>query len=216
MPTPLRTSALTLPGDTRRYVPSGRSLKVPLWTPLEKGQLFEAKIEVPLRLCWAQPHTNQKHEFDNLIRENLKTWVDWREQGGWRISGFPQVRGPYDVPTKDEKTEGPTDIKWYFASARFVRITPAYVPLDDFLHERDKAALYGVDLEADRPPYNDCDAEEPEDSPFADSGWVSPMKWAEEHRQKLGLKREDFLLGDIADPMEKPQSPAGISGRVNA
>ena len=185
----------TLGGDRRRAQPwrEGSRVKlVPLNTAMEKGQEFEGKIVVPTRLTHAEPHTNQKLEFDRLVRENIDRWVEWRRRRGWEIASFPHVVGPYDVPTATVKDEVDPEVKWYFLKARFIRHDPLYVRLEDFLHEQEKAATYGIDLNADTPA--EYVASE------GDSGWVDPMKHAEERRQKLGLKREDFLFGPLNEP----------------
>lgn len=167
-----------------------------MWTAKPEGELVEGVIRIPSRLCHAKPDTNEKHEFDRLVTENIQRWADWRAKRGWFIASTPKVRGPFDPPTTTEKDEADPDEKWYFAIARFKRETPIYVPLDDLLHERDMAQRYGIDLEADRLPWNDDIEKDPQDS-----GWVNPMEYAEARRKALGLKREDFLLGPLDEPL---------------
>lgn len=182
--------------DVRRRVAYGRqagatSLKVPLQTPPD-GELLEGKITVPARLAHAKPHTNEKHEFDQLINEQLKRWTDWRAKRGWVMNSKPLIRGPFQKPTKNDKEEQDTQEFWYFAIARFKRNTPLYVGLDDMLELQRMASAHGVDLEADRNPWNEIGNE--------DSGWVDPMKFAEERRRKNGLRRKDYLMGPLGKP----------------
>lgn len=173
--------------------------RVPLRTASEQGDVFEGVIRVPTKLCRAQPNTNEKHEFDRLILANLKRWADWREKKGWTMASTPKVTGPYDIPTTSSKDETNPDEKEYRVWARFKLTTPLFVSLEDVLHERDEAERFGVDLEADRLPWNDV-------SGSGDSGWVDPMAYAEERRQKLGIKRSDYLYS----PLDKSR----FGGRV--
>ena len=174
-----------------------RSLKVPLIDPHPQGQVIEGEFRVPNRLCNTAPHTNERMEFQRLVESMLDRWAEWRLKGGWEMTGTPKVSGPYPVPTETERHEADPDYKIYRAICRFKRNSPLFVGLDDFLHEKRLADIYGVDLEADRLPWNDVDGDE-------DTGWGDPMKWAEAERQKLGLKREDYLFGDLADPFGTP------------
>lgn len=184
-------------GDQRRRVAwrsqaGATTLRVPLWTASEKGEMREGLIRVPTRLAHAQPDTNEKHEFDQIVRDSLKRWAEWLEKRGWKMSSRPQVRGPFDPPTRTEKDEPNPDEKWYFAYARFTRTEPMYISLEDFLHERDRAQRHGVNLEADRASWAVVEEE--------DSGWVDPLQYAEERRRKLGVKRENYLLGPLSEP----------------
>ena len=56
-----------------------------------------------------------------------------------------------------------------------------------------------MDITQDRLPWNNCE------TGSYDSGWVDPLKHAEERRQRLGLKREDYLWGELNDPMAHPK-----------
>ena len=75
---------------------------------------------------------------------------------------------------------------WYFAIARFVRTTPLYVGLDDVLHQQDLMKLHGITPGADPLPWNDTKGES--------TGIVDPLVHAEERRQKLGVKRSDYVI----------------------
>jgi hypothetical protein len=174
------------------------SLKVPLHTAHPDGELLEGLIKVPPRLAHAEPDTNEKHEFDALIREGLKRWCDWREKRGWTLNSTPKIRGPFNPPTRTEKDEANPDEFWYFAIARFQRTGPAFIRLDDLLEIQDSAARYGIDLDADGKPWNDIAGD-------GDTGWGDPMKFAEERRQKLGIKRKDYLYGPLGAPKVDPR-----------
>lgn len=197
---------LTISGGARRRFPwkdSSRSMKVPL---VDEAEELTGKIVVPLRLCNTQEHTNERHEFDKLIRENLARWAEWRRQRGWEMASKPHVEGPYLPPGSDpEKAkdyfarakkvigegrqiravtefDAPEEVRWYFATATFRRSAPVYVGLDDALYLRDLHRIYSQP--------------EPEDS-----GWVNPMVYAEERRQRMGIRRKDYLLGRLEDPL---------------
>jgi len=216
-----RTSALTLPSGTRRRTPkASQNRKVPLWTPDPGGQLFEGIIRVPVGLCNTQEHTNERLKFDALIRENLARWTEWRKQRGWYLAETPRVAGPFDPPQGDRDSaridhvksrigevgsvNAVTDFdyadeyKWYICEARFTLETPIYIGLEDMLELRHLAFRYGVDPDRDSLPYNEL----PEGKDVIEvEGGLDPMKVAEERRQRLGLKREDFLFGPLHEPL---------------
>jgi len=118
---------------------SSRAWKVPLWHDSPKGQWIEGVIKVPSRLAHAEPHTNEKHAFDTLVLEQLARWSRWRELRGWTMATTPQVRGPYDPPTKTAADEMNPDEKWYFVIARFTRRKPVLISFEDAIHTMDKA-----------------------------------------------------------------------------
>lgn len=189
--------------DVRRRVPYGRqagktSLKVPLQTAHPDGELLEGVIKVPARLAHARPDTNEKHEFDLLIRSGLRRWTEWRAKRGWELNSRPLIRGPFDPPTRTERDEKDPDEFWYFAIARFKRTGPVYVRLEDVLEIQDTAARYGIDLDTDGKPWNEITGD-------ADTGWGDPLKFAEERRQKLGIKRKDYLFGPPGRPRTDPR-----------
>ncbi len=193
-------------GDDRRRFPwkeGSRSKRVPLWPDSDKGEEIEGKIDVPLRLCLTPEHSNERHEFDKLIRENILRWVEWRRQRGWTICSQPKVRGPFDPPTSGnakakqfvaqaEKHLGKgreirvvvpeeDEIKWYMVRARFKREEPVYVRLSDYDYLDHLAEVYAQD-------------------DVKDTGWGDPLVIAEERRQRLGLKRKDYLFEDLRIP----------------
>ena len=221
--TPLASAAVR---HRRPWKDTSRGLKVPLWTSTAAGQLLEGKIVVPRRLARATEHTNERHEFDRLVRENVLRWAAWRAKRGWHMATKPTVRGPYTPPTAGHdhakkhvaraeavlgKPSGVNpltvfdgeDVVWYFATARFRRETPVYIGLDDMLEIKDVHDSHGISMDADPLPVS----QEAEDGAAAvgftdgDSGWVNPMEFAEKRRQALGLKREDYLMGPLCEPL---------------
>jgi hypothetical protein len=213
----------TFKGDARRRTPPiSQNQKVPLWTAEPDGQQFQGVIRVPLRLCNSEEHTNARHEFDKLVRENLARWVEWRRRRGWFITDAPKVSGPWDPPAGDRvksksfykqavKTIGRNgsaqevttfdygeELKWYIADARFSREEPLYVRLEDMLFFRHLALQYGVD--PDRDPGLENELPEGKDVIEVDGG-LDPLVVAEERRQSMGLKRKDYLMGRLQDPL---------------
>ena len=211
----------TLPTGTRRRVPKvSQNRKVPLWTVEPDGQIFQGIIRVPVGLCNTPEHSNERLRFNKLITDNLARWVDWRAKRGWFITGKPKVEGPFDPPEGDrshakmehvikrigssnevrpihefDQTE---EYKWYMAEARFSRETPLYASLEDLLFLRHLALSYGVDPDRDPLPYSQ-DSETKDYLEFA--GGLDPMQVAEERRNRLGLKREDYLFNSVEEPL---------------
>lgn len=192
----------TLPKDVRRTVPYGRqagacSLKTELFTDNPLGEWREGWIRVPKRLVRAAPNTNEKHEFDRIIREQLSMWQDWLAKRGWMLASKPKVTGPFDPPTRTEKDDPTEDegIVIYSALARWKQTRRIWVPFEDVLEMKRKAELYGEKPSADPLPWNDVRGGE--------SDWFDPMKEAEEERQRLGVKRSDYLTGPLWEPLEE-------------
>src|SRR3990167_9385168 len=210
-------------GEVRRRVPKiSKNQRVPLWTVEPDGQLFQGIIRVPARLCNAPEHSNTQHEFDNLIKANLARWVEWRGRRGWHISENPRVSAPFDPPEGDRlkakariehvtkrigkprevgaitEYDYPEEFKWYMAEARFTREERVFVCLEDMLFLRHLALTYGVDPDRDPLPYNVL----PEGKDYLEvEGGLDPIAVAEERRQSMGLKREDYLFGPLGKPL---------------
>lgn len=192
------TSSARFTGEQRRRVPyrsqaGACSLKVELVSDNPEGTLEEGLIRVPERLCNAKPDTNERHEFDRLVNENLGRWTDWRKARGYECVSKPIVRGPFDPPsptTADDPVED--GVKWYFAIARFRRSEPLWRPLEEVLYLQDMAELYDVKPSSDPLPWNEIKGD-------ADTGWIDPMQHAEERRKRLGLKRGDYLFSPLGE-----------------
>lgn len=213
----------TFQGDTRRRVPKvSKNKRVPLWTVEPDGQLFQGVFRVPVGLCNTGEHTNERLRFNRLVVQNLQRWVEWRKRRGWFISEKPRVSGPFDPPEGNRKKAGPQyaqaqrvigksgeanpitefdypeEYKNYVVEARFTREDPVYVRLEDMLELRHMALKYEIDPDRDSLPYTEL----PEAKEVIDvEGGLDPMKVAEERRQRLGLKREDYLMGRLEDPL---------------
>ena len=184
-------------GETRRRVPyvsqaGACSLKVPVYAESE-GDWLEGRFNVPARLAYTAAHTNDRLEFERVVRANFERWTGWRRSRGWEVvPGTLKLDGPQDVPVERSGDEGEEDMRLYVFLAKFKRTTPLYVGLDDVLELRDMAERYGV--KPNGMPWNDASGAE-------DTGWVNPLEHAEQRRQALGLKRKDYLLGPIDEPL---------------
>lgn len=190
---------MTLPTGVRRHLPQGgmtRTTFVPLLSD-PKGDEFEAFIRVPMRLVKSRPLTNERHEFNKLVNEHLKQWTEWKAKHGWTLASKPKVQGPYDPPTPLTGAE-PVDMQFgehkrYYVTARFKRDTPKWMPLDGMLWVHEQAQRYGIDLSK---PIHDTGEGKGKAVIVDTEGGHDPMQVAEERRQRLGIKREDYLLGE--------------------
>ena len=189
---------MTLPTGVRRDLPLGgktRTVFVPLLSPPE-GEPMVGFVRVPKRLVNTKPLTNARHEYKKFIAEHIKRWVEWKARQGWEMCTKPVVQGPYDPPTEhpgapEEGIDEYQEHKRYYITARFKRSTPKWMPLDSMLWVADKAALYGIDLHK---PINDSGEGKVAKHIVADEPAHDPMKFAAERRERLGLKREDYLF----------------------
>lgn len=191
---------MTLPTGVRRHLPQGgmtRTTFVPLLSPPD-GDEFEAFIRVPMRLVKAKPFSNERHEFNKLVNAELKKWTEWRAKHGWILASKPKVRGPYNPPSPLTGAE-PVDAEYgehrrYYVTARFKRDTPKWMPLDGMLWVHEQAERYGIDLSK---PIRDTGEDKGKDVIVDRTPTHDPMKFAEERRQRLGIKREDYLFENL-------------------
>ncbi len=165
----------------------------------------EGRFKVPLRLALTKQHSNERLEFTNLVNTMLSRWTTWLGQRGWTLTTKPIVKGPYQLPTAPRGSEQhlaratkvlgkPAEVnpvttfesneefREYRVFARFKRETPMYVRLEDVMFNNDLNRIYKDEVEED-------------------SGWVNPLEYAEKRRQRLGLKREDYLMGPLGQPL---------------
>lgn len=196
--TALRETPGTVPEKNRHRRPwkdSDRRMYVPLVEPHEEGQWFMGRFAVPARLTHkGVRHTNDELEFQRICEKQIERWRLMRQMKGWVLSSRPIVTGPVAMPTATANTEGEEDRKVYFVRARFRRMYTDYLLMEDLLHLETLGKRYGVDIEADRLPWN------PDTK--RDSGWVNPEQYAEERRKRLGIHRKDYLFdSDITKPL---------------
>lgn len=194
--TALREAPGTVPEKNRHRRPwkdGQRSLLVPIESPPE-GEEIEGLFRVPARLSRRDRHTNDELEFQKLLAEKTNRWLRWRAMRGYEMTSKPVIDGPYDMPAAHEKAETDEDLRIYRIRAYFKRSYPAYIKLEDHLHTLALAQRNGIDLAAPTRPWNAM-------GDF-DSGWMDPAKFAEERRQRLGVKRADYLFDtDLSKPL---------------
>lgn len=187
----------TLPTGVRRTFPwkdSSRRSMVPLYSH-EQGEEHQGKLTVPVRLSGTKPHTNERLEFERFIGEKLQAWIVWKAKNGYAIEGVPKVYGPYEPMTANAQAEPDEEGTWYWVSATFRRTSPLYVGLDDFLAIKDKADMYGVDINAPLPAA--LPIQKPVDAIVAKEPAHDPMQYAEERRRRLGLQRKDLIIEEM-------------------
>jgi len=190
---PIKSIPSTFGGETRRRVPyrsqAGKcSLKVPLLTDNPEGKIELGLVRVPASIAFAAKDTNDRHQRDRIITEQLRAWEEYRAKRGWKMVSPPKLSRPEDPPSATTVSDPlEADVKWIWATARFQRTSPLWVGLDDLLHQQDLAKLHGVTIDKDPLPWNDVSGD-------TDTGWMDPMKHAEERRQKLGVKRKDYII----------------------
>lgn len=228
---PLREGFIRAPESNRHKYPWGdhsRTPLVPLETPDARGEICEGLFRIPARLAKTQEHTNERHELDNIIRANFERWITWRRMMGWEWTGErPILSEPFPPPeagnrkakqfiaraagglsrigTAEHRTdyeEDPDAVMYVRIWARF-RGSP-YLKLEDAIAMHELAEKLGVDLTKDFTP------ETPDNLRLlegGDSGWVNPLKFAEERRRRRGLRREDYLIGRTGDPYKDIMEP---------
>lgn len=174
---------------------------VPMITPQPEGDVIEGRIRVPLRLVRTKEHSNERHEFDKLVRDSIKRWTDWRKQMGWEIASTPKVRGPYEPETLNAQAEKP-DWMVYTITARFRLVVVASMPEEDWWFINRRAAMYGVDLwqpaAVETPLAKPKAVIEDDGTPFHD-----PLEFAAERQRRQGQTQKDLLIGteDVSDPL---------------
>lgn len=168
-----------------------RTLHVPL---LSEPEWHRGHFAVP-ESFGGDEHTNAQHKANQYRDQKIRDWVEWRASCGWRLVSKPFVTNPILSPT--ERPGGdPIDGAGMrvYVTAQFVRTEPLKIPLDLFLHKREQADRYGVDLEQSM-------VENPLPTPVehvAVDGGLDPMEEAQERRDRLGIRRELIVEDGMA------------------
>jgi hypothetical protein len=161
-----------------------KSLQVPL---LATGEELWGFFRVPRSAAKVDPHTNQRLTYDNMVRQNVKKWIEWRRAQGWTMRGKPTVYIPTEAPTANMQAEQEEDMV-VKVSSWFYRRTPHFMGLDDFLAVKDDADRYGIALT----PRHSSDVTASKEHLVADEN-RNPLVEAERRRVSLGLtKRVHF------------------------
>lgn len=170
-------------------------------TPEPEGDWIEGRIRVPHRLVRTKQHTNERLEFDALIRNNLKRWTDWRAAMGWTLASTPKVSGPWPAETPHEKAEAP-DWAIYRVQARFQLSRPASMPEEDWWYISQQARRYGIDLWAtapvETPTAKPKDVIEDDGTPFH-----NPLVEGAKTLAAHGRTQQEMLIGTtkVSDPL---------------
>lgn len=201
----LRETPGTVPESNRHRRPwkdGSRTSLVELVDPI-RGTLRQAKFKVPVRLVKAIPHTNDGIEFEQYVYKAINRWKTWLMMEGWvMMGGRPKVLGPFDIPTSRPGEPVDPDFKEYHVRHFFHRDYPLYMKLDDALEINRLADVHDIDLNKAWRPW----AGSPNAKKNPDSDWVDPLKYAEERRQRKGIKRKDYLMDSSKEltSLEKP------------
>lgn len=158
-------------------------LQVPL---LSSGETHIGYFDVPTSAVRFKPHTNEVHTYDLIVRDKVKTWLEWKERQGWLVKGKPTLLAPKPKPFAYGE-EAEEDVMRVHVMATFYRTKPIYVTLDDYLGRLDQYRRYGLSIPDEAMPENPL----PETAKhLVADGERDAMKSAEQRRQSLGLKRE--------------------------
>jgi hypothetical protein len=180
--------------NLRPWQPQSHLLRVPLHTTPE-GDEIRGSFKVPRRLAGSKQHTNERHEFENIVNAALAKWQRYETLHGYTLLTKPRVIGPFDPPTAAAGDEPESeDYVIYKVTAQWVLTHPQYMGIEDFLAQRDDAARYGVSIDKGRRAQNDLP------TPVKESegdGGEDPMRAAEIRRQALGLERELIIKDGV-------------------
>lgn len=171
----------------------GRShtLHVPL---LSDGEWKQGFFRVP-ESFGGDEHTNAQHKANQYRVQKIRDWVEWYRRNGWELVGKPFVTDPILSPTEQAGGD-PIDGEGMrvYVKAKFVRTSPMKMPLDLFLHKKEEAERYSVELEEARldNPLPKPVAEIEEGNP------VDPMEDAQKRREQLAIRRELIVEDGMA------------------
>lgn len=165
-----------------------RALQVPLLTADPEGDVHEGFFRVPAKYANAPEHSEQRRNFERVRHDKLRKWVEYKMKHGWFLNG-PIVdisHAPAPTETVGAESEDGDDEHWV-VQALFKRGVPLFMNLDEFLHRRDEAARYGIDLDAPAAVSNEHPVVR--NAIYTDQALQDPMVEAQARRQRLGLKR---------------------------
>lgn len=202
----------TLPTGTVRHAHLRR--RVRLESP-EGGEIREGEMKFPKKLAEAEPHTNDWHVFKKLFTQKLTDYYRFLEKKGYKLEGRPDISGPWPIPVGKRVRVKSQSVNFnddgiaeeqvrYIVKSKVRRFIPQFITTDDFWEQVRKAELHGVDLNSKAPllSQNVIDADtNGKDVIDAPEGGIDPMVEAEESRQARGIKREDYLVGSLDEPL---------------
>ncbi len=190
---------MTLPSGTVRNTRSRSRFgtrSVELLSP-GLGDIREGDLRVPRELVADMKDVQLKHRRQQYITFYVNRWVAARERGQLyphyrtRLTDRPKVTGPFEAPKDNPDAESP-DWVIYRVSAHFKPQETVLASFTDIAEIERRAEIFGVDLWDQRPESpmpKRTKAVIQDDGKFHD-----PMQIAEERRQALGIKREDYFV----------------------
>lgn len=186
------------PGEVRYAMPR---FHVPMITPQPEGDPIEGRFRVPRRLVRTKEHTNERLEFEGVVKRAIRDWDAFRERLGWERVSKPKVRGPYDPPRANAQAEMP-DWTIYTVTARFKPLRPMSMKEEDWWEMSHRAAMYGVDLWQPAPvetPLVKSKAVITDDGTPFHNPLVEGAKTIAAH----GRTQQELLIGtqDVRDPL---------------
>lgn len=183
MPLPAGTRHKRLEDPSRH-----KTIRVPLLTSNPAGEIKRGYFRIPTRLATAKTHSNEMHQFDQIMREKVHSWGDWWERKDWEIDlATITFDGPYVPPTEQAGDESEEDFRLYYVEARFKQLVPLYVGIDDAREQMNDADRYGVDLRDEKLPDS---AQMPRRDIDRSDGFGDALEQAEERRKLKYLRRK--------------------------
>jgi hypothetical protein len=170
---------------------------VELVTSDPRGDVVEGQLSVPSELCADMKDVQLKQRRNDFIASHIRKWVEARERGAmWphypqKLTGKPVISGPFKAPKDVPEAEDP-DFFIYRVRAYFKPTETVLAGFSDISEIERKAQLFGVNLWEQSPesPMNTRVRKViRETGQFED-----PIKVAEERRNALGVKREDYFV----------------------
>lgn len=196
---------MTLPTGVRHRNPDAagrRSSTIPLMPADVRGDLKEGFIDLPKKYDRLVPHTNEFLARGKSFVEAFTRWCELMQKPkgwDWNKSIKPRWRGPYPLPTATAKDEVDSDKSRWYVTAYFTRSSPFWIPMEAYDWLWEQSTTFDVNLRDSAKPWLDLGrgkAVIEDNTPF-----VNPLEVAEARRQELGLKRKDFLIGPIEEPL---------------
>ncbi len=181
---------------------------VPLETP-EGGEWREARLQVPKKWALAEPHTNDFLMGEKYVQSFIPRYVEWLSEKGydiipgtWERVSMEEVPLGHDVGVEADfgSVQAHDEMVLFIWNFRTKLNKPMFIKLSDRIAIEDDAKTFQVDLDAENKPWNTIPADSGTKDHIEVEGGEDPLEMAEARRQELGLKREDFVVGDLGDP----------------
>ncbi|MCR4339632.1 MAG: hypothetical protein NUW01_07070 [Gemmatimonadaceae bacterium] len=196
-----------LPTDVRRD--PQRRWRVRLDSPTG-GEWIEGELKIPRKLALAERHTNDWLARQRFVVAKVDRWMRWRAKYGFvPVPGTLSLSEPYDllrgtpvltlVPTTFNEGEG-EDMVGIRCRYLAHREKPMFVSMEDYMEQRTWADRLGIDTESQKAKDTENAIPDGEDVIEVEGG-EDPMEVAEARRQEWGIKRSDYLVGNLWDPL---------------